>query len=63
MERLELFKAIDSIAKDQDITLVPRSTKFGTTRATAELARQLKIEQNSRVHRVTRTLVAEFHAS
>lgn len=60
VERLELFKAIDSIAEDQDIRLVPRGTRFETTRATATLARQLQIERNSRVHCVTRTLVAEF---
>jgi len=60
VERLELFKAIDSIAEDQDITLIPRGTRFGTARATAEQARQLKIERSSRVNHVTRTLVAEF---
>jgi GntR family transcriptional regulator len=60
VERLELFKAIDSIAADQNITLVPRGTRFETVRATASLARQLAIRRNARVHSVTRTLVADF---
>lgn len=60
VERLELFNAIDSIAADQNVTLLPRGTRFETVRATASLARQLAVRRNARVHSVTRTLVADF---
>jgi GntR family transcriptional regulator len=60
VERLELFKAIDSIAADQNVALTPRETRFETVRASASLARQLAVARNARVHRVTRTLVADF---
>jgi GntR family transcriptional regulator len=60
VERLDLFKPINAISADQNIVLAPQGTVFETIRASAKLAAQLNIHRNGRVHRVTRTLVAEF---